>query len=75
MKDKVKKCTWKRITDLISNPEGQLKICNLECDGLNTDCNFYTPDMKGVIGDEFDYGHIDNGLERYFIYPYHRSRN
>lgn len=68
------KCTWFRIVELISNPEGYLKICHLECDGLNTDCQFYTPNMKGVIND-FDYGNIPNGLERYFVYPYHRSNN
>ena len=69
----MKKCCWKRITELISNPEGQLKICDEGCDGLELECQYYTPDMKGIIN--FDYGNIGTGLERYFVYPYNRSDN
>ena len=70
----VEQCTWKKIVELISHPEGQLRVCSLKCSGYDTNCPAYTTTMKGVIqGKEVK---IKNGLERFFIrYPDYNYKN
>ena len=73
IKMKIRKCTWKRITDLIENPEGYLKICNLECDGFDNNCDYYTVNSK--VKKDMDCGELEGNIEKYFFYPYYRSQN
>lgn len=76
MGNKLRQCTWKKIVDMLSNPEGYLKVCYYDCNGYNKFCEYYTDSMKGVIKD--DKLEVKTGLQKFFHrYPdyYIRSKN
>jgi len=41
-------CIWKYISDGQGNHEGRMRKCNDECDGTNTNCEYYINNIRSM---------------------------
>lgn len=73
----MRKCAWKQVVELLSNPEGHLRICDKKCDGYDINCETYTDSIKGIIEPgETSFREVPTGLERFFTkYPLYKCSN